>query len=42
MCACEHGNLEVARLLMNHPNCNINLKDNVSSLCVTMVIYALL
>lgn len=42
MCACEHGNLEVARLLINHATCNITLKDNVSLMCYHGDVYIVL
>ncbi|XP_065906062.1 uncharacterized protein [Dysidea avara] len=28
MCACEHGNLEITRSLVAHPNCDVTIKDN--------------
>ena len=31
MCACEHGQEEIARLLLAQPGCNVSAKDNVCS-----------
>lgn len=39
MCACEHGNLEVTRLLVNHPSCDVTLKDNVSIILDVLLMY---
>ncbi len=29
MCACEHGHTEIAKILLDRPECDISLKDKV-------------
>ena len=30
MCACEHGHADIVKVLLNQPECNASLVDNVS------------
>jgi len=37
MCATEHGHIDIVRLLLDHPDIDIGLKDNVRHLSVPNV-----
>ena len=33
MCASEHGHVEIVKLLLAHPDCDISVTDSVSLAC---------
>ena len=39
MCASEHGHVELVKLLLNQPNCDASITDNVCYLCCPVHLY---
>ena len=40
MCACEHGNINIVKMLLAHPECDATIEDNEGSTALSIAMDA--